>query len=66
LVDSALQALNPAMPISQMAASAPPATITSAAPYLISRAASPIACAPVEQAVTTAWFGPLNPYRIDT
>ena len=28
---------------------------------MISRAASPIACAPVEQAVTTEWFGPLKP-----
>ena len=33
---------------------------------MISRAASPIACAPVEQAVTTEWFGPLKPYLIDT
>ena len=47
-------------------ASAPPATITSASPKMISRAASPIACAPVEQAVTTAWFGPFSPWRIDT
>ena len=46
--------------------SAPPATITSASPKMISRAASPIACAPVEQAVTTAWFGPFSPWRIDT
>jgi hypothetical protein len=34
--------------------SVPPATITSASPSAISRPASPIACAPVEQAVTTA------------
>jgi len=61
LVDSALQALKPAMPISLIGLSAPPATITSASPSMISRAASPIACAPVEQAVTTAWFGPLKP-----
>ncbi len=60
-VDSALQAANPAIPSSQIAASAPPATITSASPCWISRAPSPMACAPVEQAVTTAWFGPLNP-----
>ena len=25
-----------------------------------------MACAPVEQAVTTAWFGPLKPWRIET
>jgi hypothetical protein len=61
LVDSALHALNPAMPISQIGLSAPPATITSASSSAISRAASPMACAPVEHAVTTAWFGPLNP-----
>jgi hypothetical protein len=54
--------MKPAMPIRQIAASAPPATITSASPYLISRAASPMAWAPVAQAVTTAWFGPLKPY----
>jgi hypothetical protein len=60
-VDSALQALNPAMPISQIGFSAPPATITSASPARMIRAASPIACAPVEQAVTTAWFGPVKP-----
>ena len=53
--------MKPAMPTGQIAASAPPATITSASPYLIIRAASPMAWAPVEQAVTTAWFGPLKP-----
>src|SRR5262245_8822364 len=30
------------------------------------REASPIACAPVAQAVTTAWLGPRKPCRIDT
>ena len=30
------------------------------------RLASPIACEPVAQAVTTAWFGPLKPNSIDT
>ncbi len=54
------------MPIGQIAASAPPATITSASSHMISRAASPMACAPLEQAVTTAWFGPLKPYLIET
>jgi hypothetical protein len=57
----ARQAMKPAMPIGQMAASAPPATMMSASPYLIIRAASPIAWAPVAQAVTTEWFGPLKP-----
>ena len=60
-VDSARAAANPAMPRRQIAASVPPQTITSASSSMISRAASPIACAPVEQAVTTAWFGPLKP-----
>jgi hypothetical protein len=46
--------------------SVPPASITSASPSAISRAASPIACAPVEHAVTTAWFGPLSPCSIET
>ena len=65
-VDSAREAQKPAMPSSQTAASAPPATITSASPHMISRAASPIACTPVAQAVTTEWFGPLKPYLIET
>ena len=61
-----MHALNPAMPISQIGLSAPPAIITSASPNWISRAASPIACAPVEHAVTTAWFGPLKRWRMLT
>ena len=40
--------------------------MTSASPNAISRPASPIACEPVEQAVTTAWLGPLRPNSIDT
>src|SRR5262245_46825311 len=40
--------------------------MTSASPSATSRAASPMACAPVEQAVTTAWLGPLRPCAIDT
>src|SRR3546814_3741262 len=54
------------MPMRQMAASAPPATMTSASSHMIRRAASPSACAPVEQAVTTAWLGPLKPYLMET
>ncbi len=54
------------MPMRQIAASAPPATMTSASSHWIRRAASPSACAPVAQAVTTAWFGPLKPYLIET
>jgi hypothetical protein len=40
--------------------------MTSASSIAIIRAASPIECAPVEHAVTTAWFGPISPYLIDT
>ena len=40
--------------------------MTSASPCWISRVASPIAWAPVEHAVTTAWFGPLKPKRMET
>src|ERR1700722_9404277 len=64
-VESARDAQNPAIPIVLHAASAPPATITSASPNVISRAASPIACTPVAHAVTTLWFGPLNPYLME-
>ena len=54
------------MPIRQIGDLAPPATITSASPSAISRLASPIACAPVEHAVTTEWLGPLRPCSIET
>ena len=40
--------------------------MTSASPCWISRAASPMACAPVEQAVTTEWLGPRKPKRMET
>ena len=53
------------LPNLHTAASEPPATIISASPDLIILAASPIACAPVEQAVTTEWFGPFRPCLID-
>ena len=51
-VDSAREAQKPPMPSGHTAASAPPATITSASPHMMSRAASPMACTPVAQAVT--------------
>ncbi len=54
------------MPSGQIAPSAPPASMTSASSSAIIRAASPIAWAPVEHAVTTAWFGPIRPYLIET
>ena len=53
-------------PAARRVDSAPPATITSASPYSIMRADRPMACRPVVQAVTTAMFGPLKPYLIDT
>src|SRR3954466_6683742 len=40
--------------------------MTSASSMRIIRAASPIECAPVEQAVTTAWLGPMSPCLIET
>ena len=43
-------AQNPPMPSGEMVASVPPATITSASPYSISRPASPMQCRPVVQA----------------
>ena len=55
----------PATASSVIAASEPPATITSASPYSIILAASPIECVPVVHAVTMATFGPFNPYIID-
>ena len=54
------------MPIGVIAASEPPAIITSAAPRWMISKASPIACADAEQAVQVAEFGPLAPKRIDT
>ena len=56
----------PATPSGLIVASAPPASMMSASSSLIIRAASPIEWAPVEQAVTTAWLGPISPYLIDT
>src|SRR5207247_8880916 len=59
-VESAREAVNPAMEIRLTGDSVPPATITSASPNAMSRPASPIACEPVEQAVTTELLGPLR------
>src|SRR5882672_1259542 len=65
-VDSARSAPNPPIPIGVMAASDPPAIITSAAPRRMISNASPIACADAEHAVQVAEFGPLAPNLIDT
>ena len=48
------------MPIGVIAASEPPAIITSASPRRMISNASPIACAEAEQAVQVAEFGPLR------
>ena len=53
------------MPMGTIELSAPPATMTSASSMAIIRAASPMAWAPVAQAVTTEWFGPLRPWRME-
>src|SRR5438105_2978448 len=65
-VESARIAPTPPMPIGVMAASEPPAIITSAAPRRMISNASPIACADAEHAVQVAELGPLAPNRIDT
>jgi hypothetical protein len=41
-------------------------TIASASPCSISRAESPIACAPAAQADSVAYDGPRSPWRMDT
>ena len=53
------------MPSGDTVASEPPASMTSASPYSISRPASPMQCKPVVQAVTIARLGPVNPYLMD-
>ena len=65
-VDSARIAAKPPTPIGVIAASDPPAIITSASSRLMISNASPMACADAEQAVQVAEFGPLAPKRIET
>src|SRR5262245_19630257 len=65
-VDSARSAPKPPMPIGVIAASDPPASITSASPRRMISKASPMAWADAEQAVQVAEFGPRAPKRIDT
>ena len=57
--------LNPPTPSGDTVASAPPQIMASASPRSMTRAASPIACAPVEHADTCDMFGPLAPTRIE-
>ena len=60
-VESARDAQKPPTPSGETVASAPPATITSASPYSMRRAASPMQWLAVEHAVTIARFGPWKP-----
>ena len=57
---------NPPTPIGVIAASEPPAIMTSASPRRMISNASPIACAEAEHAVQVAEFGPRAPKRIET
>ena len=65
-VDSARIAAKPPTPIGVIAASEPPAIITSASLRRMISKASPMACADAEQAVQVAEFGPLALKRIET
>src|SRR5258705_393421 len=64
LSEMARQAISLALPCREFGMAVRPASITSASPSATSRDASPIACAPLEHAVTTAWFGPRSPCAI--
>src|SRR3954453_19442544 len=65
-VDRARIAANPPTASGVIAASDPPAIITSASSRLMISKASPIACADAEQAVQVAEFGPLAWKRMET
>src|SRR5450759_4771440 len=65
-VESARMAANPPTPMGVMAASAPPAIITSASWCWMMRKESPMEWALVVQAVAVASFGPLAPNRMET
>src|SRR3954447_18354871 len=65
-VDSARIAPKPPTPMGVIAASDPPAIITSAAFLRMISYASPTACADAEQAVHVAVLGPFGPKRIET
>ena len=64
-VDNARAAAKPPIASGVTHDSAPPATITSASPYSIMRAESPMQWVAVVHAVTMARFGPLKPNMID-
>src|SRR5271167_3617758 len=66
LEESAVMLVKPAIAISTITASAPPATATLQRPEATRRAALPIACVPAAQAVVTVSHGPPRPKRIET
>ena len=65
-VESARIAQKPPTPSGVIAASEPPAIMTSASPRWMRRKESPTAWAPLAHAVAVAEFGPLAPVRIET
>src|ERR1019366_4090650 len=65
-VERARMAANPPTPMGVMAASAPPAIITSASQCWMMRKESPMEWALVVQAVAVASFGPLAPNLMET
>src|ERR1035437_4121273 len=65
-VERARMAANPPTPMGVMAASAPPAIITSASQCWMMRKESPMEWALVVQAVAVAAFGPLAPNLMET
>src|ERR1039458_2533715 len=65
-VERARMAANPPTPMGVMAASEPPAIITSASPCWMMRKESPMEWALVVQAVAVASLGPLAPKRMET
>ena len=66
LVDRARMLVIPANTRGFTQASVPPATMTSAAPCVIIKNASPMEWAPVAHAVNAEWFGPWRPNRMLT
>src|SRR5262245_19975924 len=64
--DIAVMLVKPARLVGVMAASLPPAAITSQRPLAIHIAASTSACVPAAHAVLTVWHGPCHPHRIET
>ena len=64
-MERAVMLVKPCTPRGQMAASVPPATITSASSYLMALKASPMEWDPEAHAVTMAPFLPFIPYMME-